>query len=340
MAAFQMTITTHPNSDHADGPDSVGVMVDRLAGAGFDILLPHVKIGGEAFYHSHIAKVHPQFAEWDPLTVIVQKAKAAGLQVYAQVCVFPEGENSALIQSDASLRAMTIEGEPTPWACPASEKVRQYELSIFEEIMDNYDVNGVYMDYIRYNLDNVCFCPRCRSRFKEETGTDPVEIGRFSGFDESAQRGRNRKHPAWVQWIEWRVAQITTFVEALSAAARKRECALSGAVFMDYPECIVNQGQDWAEWTEKGLLDSVVPMTYTNSLLMLKKRTKTHLAHVKGNCALWEGLGQNSSRSNLSTEALIEQIEAVRDEGAQGVMIFPYSTLTDEDLAALGKLNV
>ena len=114
---------------------------------------------------------------------------------------------------------------------------------------------------------------------------------------------------------------------------------LSAAVFMDYPECIVNQRQDWADWTEKGLLDSVVPMNYTNSLLMLKRRTKTHLAHVKGNCALWEGLGQNSSRSNLSTEALVEQIEAVWEEGAEGVMIFPYSTLTDEDLAALGRLD-
>ena len=338
MAKFHITVTSHPNIDHADGPDTVGMMMDRLAQAGVDILLPHVKIGGEAFYHSRIAKIHPQFEDWDPLVVIVQKAKAAGLKVYAQVCVFPEGEKSVLIQSDESLRAMTIDGKPTPWACPASKRVRQYELSIFEEIMDNYDVDGVYMDYIRYNLDNVCFCPRCRSRFKEETGTDPVKIGRFSGFDESAERGRNRKHPAWVRWVEWRVGWITKFVEELSAMAKKRDCALSGAVFMDYPECIVNQGQDWADWAEKGLLDSVVPMTYTNSLLMLKRRTKTHLAHVKGTCALWEGLGQSSSRSNLSTEALIEQIDAVREEGAEGVMIFPYSTLTDEDLAALGAL--
>jgi len=107
---------------------------------------------------------------------------------------------------------------------------------------------------------------------------------------------------------------------------------------MDYPECIVNQGQDWVYWAERGLLDSVVPMNYTNSLLMLKRRTKAHLAYVKGKCALWEGLGKDSSRSQLSTEALIKQIKAVREEGAEGVMIFPYSALTDEDLTALAEL--
>ena len=86
-----------------------------------------------------------------------------------------------------------------------------------------------------------------------------------------------------------------------------------------------NQGQDWAEWAEKGLVAAVTPMSYTNSLLMLKKRTTTHLAHLKGNCEDWEGIGKNSSRSSLSTLAFIEQIEAVRSQGAEGVMIFPYS---------------
>ncbi|MCD6166250.1 hypothetical protein J7K19_06050, partial [bacterium] len=67
-------------------------------------------------------------------------------------------------------------------------------------------------------------------------GIDPIEIGKTAEFDVYSERGRNRKHPAWAKWIEWRVAQVTTFVEELSAA-----------VFMDYPECIVNQGQDWAD---------------------------------------------------------------------------------------------
>ena len=72
---------------------------------------------------------------------------------------------------------------------------------------------------------------------------------------------------------------------------------------------------------------------------MLKKRTTTHLAHLKGNCEDWEGIGKNSSRSSLSTGAFIEQIEAVRSQGAEGVMIFPYSALTGEDLSALRALR-
>jgi len=49
--------------------------------------------------------------------------------------------------------------------------------------MDNYDVDGVHMDYIRYDSEDVCFCQRCRSGFKTEIGIDPIEIGKTAEFD-------------------------------------------------------------------------------------------------------------------------------------------------------------
>ncbi|HID09984.1 MAG TPA: hypothetical protein EYP17_01605 [Candidatus Latescibacteria bacterium] len=339
MAKVHKAVWSNPAGDYAEGPDSVGPMMDRLARAGFDIVIPVVK-GGDGYvnYHSRIERVRPQFESWDPLEVLVWEAKAAGLKVHPWMCVFPEGEGSSLILRDPSLRVVDRRGRPKPWACPASEEVRRYELSLYEEVMEDYDVDGVHMDYIRYDSEDVCFCGRCREGFRVETGVDPLEIGKSSQYNVFRSRSRNRSHPAWARWIEWRAKWVTRFVEELSESARSRGKELSAAVFMDYPECIVYQGQDWGDWGERGLIDYAFPMTYTNSTLMVKRRTRNHIAQVKGGCHVWEGLGKRSSRSTLSTEALIEQARTALEEGAEGIVIFSYGALTDEDLAALAEL--
>ena len=336
---FYKAVWSIPGTDYAKGPDSVGPMVDRLAQAGFDLIIPVVKESdGYVNYHSRIEKVRPQFADWDPLALLVQKAKAAGLKVHPWMCVFRENENSTLIQKDSSLQMINRDGEPTPWACPAAEEVREFELSLYQEVMDNYEVDGVHMDYIRYASEDVCFCDRCRSGFKAEAGVDPLEIGKVSEFNVFRERAQNRKHPAWAKWVEWRAGWITKFVEELSELTKGKGKELSAAVFMEYPECIVYEGQDWGDWGERGLVDYMMPMTYTNSTLMVRRRTRNHVAQVKGGCHVWEGLGKRSSRSALSTQALLEQTKVALEEGAEGIVIFHHAALTDEDLAALSRL--
>ncbi|MCK5118604.1 MAG: hypothetical protein KAQ78_03420, partial [Candidatus Latescibacteria bacterium] len=103
-------------------------------------------------------------------------------------------------------------------------------------------------------------------------------------------------------------------------------------------ECIVYEGQDWGDWGERGLVDVMMPMTYTNSTLMVKRRTRNHIAQVKGGCQVWAGLSNASCRSDLSTEALVAQTKAAKEEGTEGVVFFAYGSLTDDDLAALAEL--
>ena len=336
MAKFYKGVWSSPSTDFANGPNSVELMVNRLAQAGFDLIIPLVKSGnGYVNYHSKIEKVSPQFEKWDPLLLLTEKAKNVGIKIHPWMCVFKENENSTIIQRDQTLRMINLKGKPMPWACPSREEVQEYELSLYKEVMENYDVDGVHMDYIRYDSEDLCFCERCRSRFKKETGIDPLKI---KGNLQYLSR-LNRKHPFWAQWIEWRAKWITKFVERLSELTKVKDKELSAAVFMEYPECIIYIGQDWADWAERKLIDYTFPMTYTNSALMVKRRTRNHLAQVRGTCSVWEGLGKESSRSSLSTKALIEQAKISREEGAEGIVLFSHTALTDEDLSALSKLK-
>lgn len=336
MAKFQKAVWGGP--DYSEGPDGVARVVERLAGAGFKLIMPFVETAnGTVQYHSKIADVNPAFKDWDLLAVLAEKAGKAGLKVHP--CMNPFRNGLYASKKDESLHKRNRAGELLPRLCAASNAARKVKLNLYEELLERYPIAGVHLDFIRYENEDECFCESCRSLFKAETGVDPLEIGKTAEYNTFSEQATNRKHPAWARWIEWRAGWVTKFVEEISGLVRSRDKELSAAVFMDYPECLVNQGQDWADWGERGLIDYLFPMTYTNSVLMVKRRTRNHVAQIRGGCHLWEGLGKRSSRSTLSTEALVEQTKAAIGEGAGGIVIFAYSSLTDEDLSALSRMD-
>ena len=320
---FHKAVWSHPKRDYAAGKDAVGPMVGRLAEAGFELIIPCLKVSGPVSYQSKIAQVDSAFADWDPLEVLAGEADKAGVKVHPWFCVFPEAEESALLVKNPDLAARDPEGNAVGWACPVAEQTQEYELSLYEEAM-GYDVAGVHLDYIRHKGPDMCYCHRCRSGFNEQNGIDPVRV--------------DRRDVVWEKWLEWRVRPITQFVERLREAAQAKGKEVSAAVFSGYPDSVVGVGQDWADWGRRKLVDLMLPMNYTTSTLVARYRTRTHLAVVEGQVPVWEGLGKRSSASHLPTRNLIEQVEACLEEGAEGVALFAHAGVTDEDLDALKKL--
>lgn len=76
-------------------------------------------------------------------------------------------------------------------------------------------------------------------------------------------------------------------------------------------------------------------MNYDNSTRNVRLRTRQHVAVVEEHCPVWEGLGKASSASQLTTEVMIEQINAAKQEDADGIVIFHYPALSNEDLTAI-----
>lgn len=81
-------------------------------------------------------------------------------------------------------------------------------------------------------------------------------------------------------------------------------------------------------------------MNYDNSTRNVKLRTRQHVALISNRCPVWEGLGKASSNSQLTTEVMVDQICAAKEEGAEGVVLFHYPALSDEDLSAIKGLGV
>jgi uncharacterized lipoprotein YddW (UPF0748 family) len=316
-------VWSHPYVDYTAGKKSVRPMVERLAAAGFGLIVPCLKVHGPVHYQSRIAKVAEWCRDWDPLAALAEEAKRAGVKVHAWLCVFPEGEGSALVGARPNLSAQDREGKRVDWACPRDPAVQGYEFSLYEELMA-YDVAGIHLDYIRYGDSKTCYCPRCREAFAERYGVDPVRL--------------DWRDSLWGDWILFRSLPVTQFVERLRKAALGRKKELSAAVFPDFPGCYVGVGQNWADWAERGLLDLLLPMNYTSSTEVARSRTVQHLGYVGGRMPVWEGLGKNSHASYLPTRNLLAQAEAALSAGADGICLFSHAAVRDEDLRALKKL--
>jgi len=325
MPKFGKAVWSYPSRDFKKGPESVRRMCERLSDGGFNLIIPAVKDERCLFsYPTEKGNIHPDLQGWDPLKVLVMEAHERGLKVHPWICIFMERENSVLLERNPDLAALDREGKRNPqweWGDPAKEEVQNYEFSLYKEIMDGYEVDGIHLDYIRYRDDSICFCNHCKEEFARycvDAYADPAKI--------------DYRDQAWSLWVDWRASNITRFVERVSKEAKKRRLEISAAVFPNYPDSIMRIGQDWALWAEKGYVDLLFPMTYTNSLRLVTTSTRNHVAQVKGASLVWEGL---APWLPLTTQQLAEEVRAALKEGAQGIVLFCYHTLKDSDIEAL-----
>ncbi len=329
MAGLGKGIWLHRMPDTAEGCDQV---VNRVADAGIELLIPCVKfMDGMLEYPSEVGPVRPGFEKFDALGAMCASAKKKNIKLHAWYCVFPEGENTPIVQRDRSVLGKTPKGELIMphgtkghlWACPRREEVQEYEMALYREVMDKYPVEGVHLDYIRYNGRDACFCPTCRESFEKEFGEDIMHM-----LDE-------REHAVYAPALEWRAEPVTRFVRNLHKETSSRDRELSAAVFASYPTCYGGQGQDWWKWAQEGIVDYMFPMNYSPSTTHVASITLSHLAMVQKPVVLWEGLKYHKWDT---TEHYMEVVKSAVDAGAEGIVIFQYSGLKEQDWAALAKL--
>ena len=318
---FHFATWAHSVSNFGDNSDEVKKHVQRLSDEGFELIIPCVKNPpGYADFKTDVAEVNPSYPDWDPLRVLTESATENNMKVHPWFCVFPEGENSKLLNESAHLAAV-FESSNRRWACACRPEVQEYELALYKSVADGYPIHGLHLDYIR--TGGQCRCDYC----SEQMSSRGIDI-----------KGISRKNSSFAEWTDWRCDRVTSFVKKMHKLTQSKNIQLSAAVFADIPSCRISNGQDWAKWAEKKLVDFLFPMNYDNSTRNVKLRTRQHVAVVKDNCPVWEGLGKASSASQLSTETMIEQIRTARKEGAEGVVLFHYPALSDEDLTMIKEL--
>lgn len=306
----------------------------ELAAAGVNMILPNVAWAGVAHYSSKVLPQSKTFTQYgDQLAQCVTAARTYGLEVHVWKITWNlEGAPKGFIENmrKDGRTQVSATGKPLNWLCPSHPKNVQLELESILEIVTNYDVDGIHLDYIRYPGSHACYCEACRKRFVLAT-RQQIDAWPAAALPNTGEYGD--------RYIAWRSQQITRLVRLLHKRLREMDpnIKLSAAVFGGYPACVTSIGQDWIAWAKAGYVDFVCPMNYTEDADYFTRLLVDQLALMPKDVAIYPGIGVTATNSLLTPDAVVEQIYLSRSLGASGWTIFDYSLdISETVLPALG----
>ncbi len=299
-----------------------------LSQGGITAILPNVQQPWCADYPSSIIPRSGLFSRYgDQLEICLTASHREGLETHAWVILWSiEGAPEYLIAPyrKAGRLQVSHRGKTINWLCPTHPDNRTYELAALRELATKYPaLDGIQLDYIRYQSADSCYCNGCRTRFQKATGITiqewPAEV---------------RSGPRMVAFKEWRRNQITQFV----AAARKQlkqvnpRLKLSASVYPLYPGTRDSIGQDWGEWLRQDLVDFVCPMNYTEDHAKFTTWYRKQASYPGARGKVFAGIGITATESRLNAVQTLDQIQSLRREGATGFTLFEANTTFQNDI--------
>lgn len=311
--------------------DGIRKLIRSYAKAGINLVHPEVLFYGRTAYPSSYL---PQTDLWDGIDVlgiVTDEAHRHGMEAHPWVCIFRTGyskDMGGILPQHPDWVALNKDGQaPTDngslWLCPSMSAVRRTLLRAICEIAEKYPVDGVELDYIRFPNQTpipYCYNESCRSKFKLEYGTDPLEIQPFT--------------KAVVDWQLWREGLINSFVCEVSAELRRIRPGIkvSAAVGSVPNESRMELLQNWENWTANKWIDFLAPMDYTTDAGRFRNMVKSAEDALSNRALLAPGIGLFTQKGS---EPMLEQIQVSRCLPVSGVTLFATAYLTPERLQAL-----
>ncbi|MBZ2196188.1 family 10 glycosylhydrolase [Occultella gossypii] len=266
-------------------PDQVTTLVEDASDLGVNALI--VQIGrrfdcfcNDALYPRTDARVDP--APYDPLAEVIEVAHAAGIEVHAWV-------NATTLWNSATPptspeHAFNAHGPTATGADrwlnqredgtelvgnnsyidPANPAAVDYVVEAITSITENYDVDGVNLDYIRYPDYN-------SGEFQNDWGYSETSLARFA-----AETGRTDR-PAVTdeEFSQWRRDQVSALVRKIYVAMYGSDpsdrLSINGITYAFGPVSYggwentrpyTNVLQDWVSWLDEGIIDTITAMNY------------------------------------------------------------------------------
>jgi uncharacterized lipoprotein YddW (UPF0748 family) len=314
----------------------------ELSETGFNAVISNLLWGGSAHYASDVIPRSKKFEQYgDQVEQAIQAGKKYGIEVHAwQVCYRLAGSPPDFIETmkktgriQKSFDGTTHDWDTNDWLCPSHPENIDLECQTFCELVRKYpDLAGIHFDYIRYPDENHCYCNGCRERFVKETGCDITDWTKDV-------RG-NGIHATKYQ--QWRCDNITKLVERVHRETKqiRSTIKISAAVFSNYPGCRRSIGQDWQVWVEKGYLDFICPMDYTENLRHFENLIKQQQELINNRIPLYPGIGATATGINMTPDRVAVEIGIVRERNLSGFVIFNLDGRTINTIPPILKLGV
>ena len=341
-------------------PEDVRRIVANCAAMRFNVILFQVRGNGTVFYPSEIEpwaweltskgpETTGKSPKWDPLKIAVKEAHKHGLELHAYVNVFPawrsqkfaprnsgqlwwehpdwfmcDAAGERMIPRDAEMDE-NVKADWYSFLSPGVPEVQDYLADLFGEMVENYDLDGLHYDYIRYprEIREVAEGYEKRAKKLGNWSYDSVSLARFSKETGIAAPDLDPN-----AWIKWRAAQITEVTRKVSERVRKHkpDIIISAAVMADPEDAYKTKMQDYVTWMEKGYLDVAITMNYTSNNETFINRCKALLERRPDRGWIVPGMNLGNNAKTIRT-----QVGITEKLGADGFSGFAYSHLFDRN---------
>ena len=307
----------------AEREEAIAMALDRMRSSGLNTVMPYVTLtNGKAAYPSGIISEH-EYGDWDPLAVILQAARARDLKVYPVFCVLACGhdEPAGILRTHPEWALRRPDGAPMGHICPANPDARDWVTSVICELVAEYEVDGVLLDYLRYYNRPTLLDAASEAAFEQYRAEHPG-----AAVDELNQQFREQ--------------QLTKLARQISGEVRAIRPGIRIAIYSWGPHVARNHrvAQAWPEWSRAGYVDIVnisgycYPDNYGDAYLdVFRKRIGDAVAlneQQEGRAAITFCLGVSTSHGRIESASWVEDYLArAADARASGVAFFTWSTL-------------
>jgi uncharacterized lipoprotein YddW (UPF0748 family) len=258
--------------DGMKSPAQVDKLVADARRANLNALLVQVRKAGDAYFNR---SDEPRAVDisgppgFDPLAYLIRLAHAASprIEVDAWVNTFFVGQSSRVyLQHGDDWGNRAGDGTVGGFLDPGVPEVQIYTHQVLMDLVRNYAIDGLHLDFIRYPGADWGYSPESLSLYMLQ-----AELSTPPGPNDAA-------------WQAWRRARVTAFVRdlhqdlqvekpsvRLSAALICYGAGPRGASAWTQTAAYSSVFQDWRDWLTKGYLDVGMPMNYDSEWSGLEK---------------------------------------------------------------------
>ena len=323
--------------DHMTNPQLIDNVLEFAEKNGFNHIFAQVRGRGDSFYNSSIVpKSNLVDLKFDPLHYLLSNCKNKDIKVHAWLNIYylwsspskPSQKNHLFflkpnwldrkINDEYILKKKFLNKEKKLvidregfFLAPTNPDVNLHLISVISELTQNYKIDGIHYDYIRYHSADYGYNKIGLSIFSELSNNE----NKF--FNEDLNR----------IFLDFKSNSITKFVKRANIEIKNNlpNCIISAAVKPNIFNAKLTFSQEWDLWLSAGYIDWAVPMNYNTD----NNNFVQNMYIIKDNLPrrFHDKIIVGISTYNQSPRSAGKKINRLKRMNFNNISIFSYSTM-------------
>ena len=209
---------------------------------------------------------------------------------------------------------------------PNHPDVNDYLISVFKEVINKYEIDGLHLDYVRFQDDTYGYNNKGIEEFKKRHNFNPLDIERNIisvkyGWKQSEINSMKKT------WQDYKIGNINSLLLDVKKMVDDKNIDLSVAVKPEPDLARDRWAQDWLSWVKLNFLDFVVLMNYYPD--SAEFYIPTLLIKEDG----YQGLNKivmGISTYNQEAKEISGKIYSSYLEGFKGISLFSYNSIDEK----------